>query len=458
MTLALAEKPRNSQVVVPDWVWDCLEDTTPDRKFWITKGLGSGGTYGGAMWHIAMCRINKRSPLSWVIGPAYQQVRDTLIPAFAQVLTEIYGYEEFRDFEITKSGFPGIHLKRSKQDILFKSANKPERFVGSSISHCLTTEPGLIAKVAFEKSSMRIRCPKATRRQAMFEGTPEGVGNWYEQEANFEGEFNESKNYRRITLWTDDNPYLDNYADTVRQTYSYDSAKLESYLYGRFVPFTKGTAYWEFAHSRNVKLNLIPSEVIPLTITWDWNYTPLAWCAWQRQNVWTRLGEQFTRMAVLGESSGRSKGIPDACAEFTAQFPPEKFKNTPIEIDGGCDGYSNSHLSSLTAFSQVKEILSKYYTNVRVVAERSAPLIKHRLQRHNALLSYAYLVIAAWCQNTIKSHELTSLKKDTWEIEKKNKDFHTHWADALGYSIFRTTKGLDLEQNDGKSRKIYGFN
>jgi hypothetical protein len=445
------------RILTPDWVYDCLEDKTPKRKFWITKGLGSGGTFGGVWWHLALCRINKHSPRSWAIAPTYQQVQDTLIPTFTAVLNEIFGHKEGKDYELVKTGFPRIELKRTNQEILFKSANRPDRFVGPSISHALMTEPGLIGREAFEKSSVRIRCPKASRLQAMFEGTPEGLGNWYEQEANFEGEFNEAKNYRRITLWTEDNPHLDNYADTVKQTYSYDPFKLESYLYGRFVPFTKGNAYWEFAHSRNVKLDVKPSEQSTITMTWDWNHTPLAWVALQKRTVWTLSG-QYTRYEVSGESSGKSKGIMDACAEFIAQYPPERYKNTPIEIDGGCDGYAQSHLSSLCAFDQVIQVLKKYYNNVRVVAERSAPRIEHRLQRHNALLAYSYLIVAAWCRNTIKSHETTNLKPNTWDIDKPKNDLFSHWGDALGYAIFRLTKGLDLEQNDGKHRKIYGTN
>lgn len=455
---ALAERVHR-HIIAPDWVYDLLDDKTHNRRFWVTKGLGAGGTYGSALWHLLLCKINKRSKLSWAIAPTYQQVVDTLIPTFVEVMTQQLCYRDLEDFEVIRSGFPRIHLLRTGQEIHFKSGNKPERLVGASISHCLMTEPGLIKREAYEKSSARLRCPKAERIQYLLEGTPEGLGNFYEQEANFEGEIDNGRNYRRIVLWTVDNLHLPSgYVDNLKRTYAYDPHKLESYLYGRFIPFTKGNAYWEFAHSRNVKLDLTPSEHSTITITWDWNHTPLAFVAWQKKNIWTKAGDKFARIEVLGESSGRSKGIMDACAEFIAQFPPEKFRNTPIEVDGASDGFNKSHLSSLCAFDQVLQTLRKYYNNVSCVADKHPPRIEHRLQRHNALLAYGYLVIAAWCRNTIKAHEQTNLKKNTWETEKPDGEDWTHWGEALGYSIFRSTKGLDLDKNDGKNRKIYGLN
>lgn len=457
--LATQEKPKAKELIAPDWVFDILEDDTQSRRFWITKGLGAGGTYGAALWHLALCKINKNSRMSWAIAPTYQQVVDTLIPTFIEVLTKEFEWVDTEDFEVIRSGFPRINLLATGQEIHFKSGNKPERLVGASISHCLMTEPGLIKREAYEKSSARLRCGNAKRIQYLLEGTPEGLGNFYETEANFEGEIDEARNYRRVILWTEDNQHLpSDYVDNLKRTYAYDLHKLESYLYGRFVPFTKGNAYWEFAHSRNVKLDLKPSEHTPLTITFDWNHTPLAFVAWQEKTVWTKSADKYSRIEVLGESSGRSKGIMDACAEFIAQFPPERFKNTPIRVDGAADGYNKSHLASLCAFDQVLQALRRYYTNVSCVAEKHPPRIEHRLQRHNALLAYGYLVVAAWCRNTIRAHEQTNLKKDTWETEKPAGENWTHWGEALGYSIFRHTKGLNLDKNDGKNKKTYGLN
>lgn len=458
MSLALAtNEHQNTSLTIPDWTYDILQDPTKNRRFWITKGLGSGGTYGTAIWHYAMCLINSRSQFSWAIAPTFQQVNDTLLPTFVDVLQSLFNLEESRDFDVIRSPFPLIRLNKNNQIIYLKSGNRPENFVGPSISHCSMSEPALMRRMAYEKSSARLRCPHARQLQYVVEGSPEGVDDWYEQAANFEEGIDEKNNRQRIILWTDDNPVFDeSYVQNLEQTYSYDPHKLQSYRYGLFVPFTKGTAYWEFKHSRNVKLDLKPIPNVTITMTWDWNHTPLAWCALQKQVVWTKDGGRYERYVVLNESSGKYSGILDSCAEFIAQFPPAIYRDTPIEIDGGCDGYNKSHLSSSAAFTQVLDALKAYYTNVSVVAAKSAPRIQARLQKHNALLAYSYLVIPKWCRNTISSHEKTNLIKGTWQIEKPQGDMVSHWGDALGTALFRLTKHLDLEKPNTK--QIYGFN
>ena len=460
MSLALVKETEEEIIIqneMPDWVFDVLQDDTKQKRFWITKGLGAGGTYGGVIWHIELCNINYLSPRSWVIAPTYAQIMDTMIPTFVEVLTTLYQMEEGTDFEVIRSANPRIELKNTGQQILFKSGNRPERFVGPSISHVLMSEPGLIKREAYEKSSARLRCPKAFRLQYMGEGTPEGLGNFYEKEANFPEGVHPKKNAERIILHTSDNKVLGpDYVNVLKETYSYDPHKLRSYLYGEFIGFVKGTAYWELSHARNIKLDLKPSPLLPITMMWDWNHTPLAWCAGQVLPVWTKQSTKFDRATILGESTGKYSGIIDSCAEFITQFDPEVYKNTPIEIDGGCDGYFKSHLTDSCAFEQVEACLKKYYNNVSVVASRSAPPIKDRLQKHNAILAYGFLVIAKWCRNTITSHEQTNLIDGQWKIKKDGKDMVTHWADAVGYWLFRTFKHIDLDKPNHK--QIYGFN
>lgn len=455
--LAVSGDEVKQAVLIPDWVHEVLENDTKHHRFWITKGLGAGGTYGAAIWHYLMCLINYRSPFSWAIAPTFQQVADTLIPVMSEVLSQVFLLEEGVDYDIVRSQFPRIDLRKNKQSILFKSANRPERFVGPSISHCWMSEPGLAKREAYQKSSARLRCPKAERLQYMLEGSPEGLGNFFEEDGNFPEGLDEVNNRTRIILWTHDNPVLGNdYVENLKRVYQHDEHKIQSYVYGRFVAFTKGTGYWEFRHSRNVKLDMEASPALPLVMTWDWNHTPLAWCALQKQHIWTKRGTKYDRYTVLGESSGKYSGIMDSCAEFISQFPPDKYGDTPIEIDGGNDGYFKSHLAGSCAFDQVYDCLRKYYRNVTIVAARAAPLVKDRLQKHNALLAYQYLAIAAWCRNTIKSHEQTNLVQGTWKIEKSNGDMVTHWGDALGYALFRMTKHLDLA--NPKAKQIYGFN
>lgn len=433
---------------LPDWVWDVINDTTEERVFWITKGLGSGGTYGLAIWHYLKCLQNNRSKYSWSIAPTYQQVADTLIPTFTEVLTAFFGLEELKDYELIQSGRPRLILKGG-QEIHFKSANRPDRMVGPSISHASGTEVGLWPRMAFEKSSARVRCPKAVSLQYLGEGTPEGM-NWWEKEANIPVEIEEERNYRRVVLHTADNLHLKpGYVDKLIRTYSYDPQKLESYLYGRFVPFTKGTAYWEFVEARDVLADFKASRYLPIRFTWDFGISPLPWVAIQAQPV-ERGGMRQTCFRAVAESSGKSRGLLDACAEFVEAFDPVEFSDTTIELDGGHDGFAGSHLADSCAFDTIQQYLKKFYRHVVVVASRSAPLRKDRLERTNALFAYRMHQVDSRCVNLINSYRMSCLKEGTWELEKKRGEDYTHFADAASNALFNMTKSMDLENQTHK--------
>lgn len=455
--LALADSDE-AHYTLPDWVWDILTDTTQDRRFWITKGLGSGGTYGGVMWHYLMCQLNADSRFSWAVAPTFQQVKDTLIPTFYQVLTQEFGLEDGTDFEINESQSPQIRFTDSKQIITFRSANRPERMVGPSISHILGTEPGLWPELAFQKSSSRLRCPRAVCRQALYEGTPEGLGNTFEREANFDEGIDEKRNSVRVILYTEDNEHIpDSYVSNLTRIYEHDPAKLESYLYGNFVGFTRGTAYWEYHESRNVKLDLIPSPKLPLIFAWDFG-NPVATVFLQEQLI-QRNGQFIKRYPALGEGSGTAKGYMEACAEFVAWVSqlPGDYTDTPIHLDGGHDGYFGHHLSDGCAFEMIAQYLRRYFRRVETVAMEAAPLVKDRLERANALFALERAQVAAWCTNLRKSLTHSNTKEGTWKLEKKKggQDF-THPADAYTNALFRLTLHEDIERPN--ARKTYGLN
>lgn len=449
-----SETGTHYHIEYPYWVTVALADETRKRRFWITKGLGSGGTHGAVMWHIRLCFENEHSPLSWSIAPTFQHVADTLIPTFADIMQNDYGMAEDVDYSIVASNRPRIILLKRGQEIHFKSANRADQMVGPSVSHISGTEVGLWPERAYEKSSNRLRCPKAKRLQYLGEGTPEGF-NWWEKLANFQEGVDEKRNARRIVVHTEDNTYLPGYIDDLRRTYEYDPAKLESYAYGRFVSFTKGTAYWEFLERRNIKADLVVSPFLPILLCFDFNKSPIAWVGMQRQAV-EILGQRYFRFAALEESTGKSRGLQDACAEFLAAFPPSKFRDTKIEIYGDPSGYAGHYSSLNDGYQQILSYLKPYYTSVSIQASHAAPKIQHRLERTNALLAYELYVVAAKCTNLIKSHKLTNLKNGTWDFEKPTGEDWTHWSDATGYPLYQLTKGDDLDKPGRK--KIYGIN
>lgn len=433
------------EVTIPWWAHDIADDWTQDRTFWVTGGLGSGKTWGTCLWHIIRCFDNADAPVSWSVAPTFPKAEAILAPTFREVLQDVFGMQENVDFKITYDCPLEIRLFETNQTIYLHSANRYHLMVGESISHFSATEVGYYPNEEwFIKCKQRLRSPKAKVRQACCEGTPEGF-NWYQKYADFE-DFDEVRNFKRMILHSDDNPHLpDGYIENnIVAPLAHDPGRLESYRYGRFVPFTKGTAYWEFFHSRNVVSDVKPSQYLPLIFTWDFGVTPLAWVAMQRQQHRTRLGIQYQRFTAIAEGSGKARGVLDGCAEFIKAFDPSIYRDTPIEIDGGQDGYSGSWLTPSCAYDQIHQVLTQYYRNVTIVAARAAPTIESRLNKVNALLAYERYVISSQCQNLIKSHAQTALKDGTWQLDKKGNNDPSHFSDAACHPLFRLAKDEHL--------------
>lgn len=426
------------------------------REFYITKGYGAGGTYGLPIWHIQMCRRNRGSEDSWAIAPTFGQVIDTLIPAFTTCFEEVFQWKEGVHFTVNISTQPRIKLLRTGQTIWFKSAHRPDRLVGPSISHLSGTEPGLWPELAFQKSFVRVRCPRARVLQKFLEGTPEGLGNGYEQRANFPEGVNLEKNRRRIILWTEDNPaLLPQYVEQIRQDWEHDPQKLLSYTRGIFTAFTRGSAYWAFSELRNTSSEVRANPATPLIMCWDLGVTPLAWVVLQKQ-PWQKNGVHKPRFVAIQEAEIQARGVEDACHEFIAKFPPTRYRDTPIEIDGGHDGHSGNYFVAGSAYDLIRNTLSKHYRSVTVTAERSAPEVRDRLQLVNRAFSWELFVVAKWCKNLIRSLTQSNTKPGTWILDKPKGKDPTHYADGPGYALFSRMRGLDFD--DPRDRRIYGIN
>lgn len=436
---------------IPDWVFDCLKCDEQYRKFFITKGIGSGGTYGACLWHLVMCAINSESVLSWFVAPTFSQIMSPVIPTFCDILTTKFGMQENVDFQVRVGSSIKLLLRNSNQVIAFKSANKPGSLVAASISHLTGTELPFWPEESFQRAVQRVRCPKATRLQSMFEFAPEGAENWASNLCDFPPGLNKELNAERVILWTADNKHQPpGYIKSLEDLYGYDQNRLRAYLYGEITPFSKSTAYWEYRPHLHVGPTK-PARILPLRISWDFNLSPIAWVAIQKQPMIT-LHKQFYVYSCLAESSGHSRGLLDACAEIVATFPPQYWANTEIEIDGDPAGHAGHVSSGTNPYDIIKKYLRQFYPNLTVVAPRSAPSIQARLERTNQLFAYNRVVIDPRCEMLKGGLRDTQLKKGQWEILKPPNDKHTHHPDAASYGLFNLAKDDILDGNRVKKR------
>lgn len=409
------------------------------------------------MWDLELCfGENKHSPTSWVVGPTFAQIEDPIISTLVEVLKDHYKLEAGEHYDLNISGRPKLTLSNG-HTIRFKSAKRPDTLVAENISHARCTEPGLFSELVFERLTGRVRCPKAGRLQRLFEGTPEGMTAW-ERLANFPEGIDEVNNARRIIVETADNWRLpQGFLPKLEQTLQHDPAKLVSYTKGLFMPFQKGTAYWDFRESREVVQNTEIDPNLPLILSWDFNKWPLAWVLMQKtsKQILNYRREVYTQ---INEANGNARGLLDALADFLVKVPPSRFGHLHIDIHGDRSGYSGTHRTAEEGsdYHVIAKYLRDRFRSVSIKVPKANPLVKDRLNQHNRLFAYERYKIDARCRNTIRSYQETRLKDGQWEVEKPPGEDVTHFGEAAGYALFEETKNQDFENPN--STRIYGVN
>lgn len=441
----------------PWWVTQAIADTTSFRDIHITKGYGSGGTYGAALWHLHRCFFNNRkAPVSWVVAPTFAQIEDPIIRTLVEVLRDHYKLEVGDDYELNISGRPKITLPTG-QIIRFKTASRPSSLVAENVSHIWSTEPGLYEDLVFERLTGRVRAPEATCHQRLFEGTPEGMTAW-EKLANFPEGVDTANNAIRFIVETADNWRLPpGYITKLEATLQHDPAKLASYTKGLFMPFIKGLAYWDFRESRDVVFNTTIDPNLPLILSWDFNKWPLAWVLMQKT---TKQILDYRREVYVqvNEADGNARGLLDALADFLRKVPPDLYRHMHIDVHGDRSGYSGTHRTAEQGsdYHVILQYLRERFRSVSVKVPTVNPLIKDRLNQHNRLFAYERYKIDARCRNTIRSYQQTKLKDGEWAVEKPANEDVTHFGEAAGYALFEETKSQDFEIPN--KPRIYGIN
>jgi hypothetical protein len=466
----VSPKPIEKQVTTPWWVWDTIQDETNLRVHWITGGLGSGKSHGGQIWDIKRCLQNgvqmsePKPSISWTVAPNYR-ICETLLNLTLQVALDVFQMREGKHFWLRRSFPRQIDFTPMKLNhrLYFLSADNPEHFVSDSITHWRWSEVGVSKALVYEKLQDRLRDRRAKILQGLGDGTPEGSDNHYAELANIPGEgrvrFDTERNFSRYIIETGDNSHnlAPGYVEALRDRYRYDPIKLMSYEKGLFVRFDKGSAYWEFVESRNVEQSDVkPSPSLKINLTFDFNVSPLAAVVIQEFMAQRNfLAPREKKMIALWESSGESRGLMDVVAEFGAAFPIGQYRHTPIEVYGDASGWARNIHSSGSDYAMIEQYLRALgYQNVTVLAAKSNPMVKHRLEKTAALMAYERFSVLPSCRKLISSFVKTSLKEGTFEIEKPTGETWTHFADGCTYAMYQLAKDIDV--TSPHARKVFG--
>lgn len=435
----------------------------------MTGGIGSGKSYGGAIWDISRILDNAvpmsdpKPSKSWTVAPNYR-ICETLLELTIQVAADVFGLREGVHFHYRRTFPRELDFSPSKLNhrVLFLSADDPTKFVSDSITHWRWSEVGVSKALVYEKLQDRLRDRRAKVPSALGEGSPEGL-NHFADLANIPGvgldRLDNERNFRRYIARTVDNVknLSPGYLDALYARYAHDPAKIKSYALGEFVPFSKGSAYWEFIESRNTTDAMAPDPNTPIAFCWDFNVSPLAWTAAQRRRYKAeRFGPAIQQVVAFAESTGEARGTLEGVAEFAARFPVSQFAYTPIHVYGDRNGWSASHKMVGSDFEEIEQCLQRAgYRRVEIRASRGAnPRIKQRLETVAQLMAYKMFVVTSDCRKLISSFNKTCLKDGTWDIEKPAGEDWTHYSDSIGYYLYQEFKDTNIV--DPNARPVLG--
>ena len=151
-----------------------------ERHLFCPAGLGSGKTRGLGLWAFDRAYQNARPDIrlaGLLVEPTYKQVQRILVRELRELAAELdLDYHYLKQEQVFTLHFgDGLSF-----DLLLGSADRPETLVGPNLCFVGLDEAGFMKAEAFEKTIPRVRHPKATYKQWLATGTPEGFGPYYE--------------------------------------------------------------------------------------------------------------------------------------------------------------------------------------------------------------------------------------------------------------------------------------
>lgn len=200
-----------------------------DRFSGFIGGIGSGKSYAGAAK--AILAADRLGGLGLVVSPTYPMLRDATLRSFQELADS-----QIADFHKTEM----IVSMRNGAEILFRSADKPDRLRGPNISWAWLDEASMCPPGTWEIVIGRLRA-QGRAGPAWVTSTPKGR-NWLYGIAP------------QLTIFrakTQENPYLDSeFVKSLELAYTGSFAAQE--LGGEFVSW-EGLVYDEFQRDTHVK-------------------------------------------------------------------------------------------------------------------------------------------------------------------------------------------------------------
>ena len=373
----------------------------------MVAGYGAGKSQA-AVIRIALLALKYKGLSFAFVEPTYDLIRLIAFPRFEEIL-DSWGIK----YNLNKADAI-IKLDNGSQ-IIFRSADSPERLVGFEVSDAVIDEADTLridqARTVWTKMLGRIRerKPDNSPNTLAAVSTPEGFGFMYEMWGKEKRE-----GYELIKAPTSSNPYLpDGYIAQLQATYS--GSQLSAYLDGNFVNLNAGSVYHEFDRNLNATNQTIMADDV-LHIGLDFNVANMS----------------AVVHVVRGDSVHAANEITGVFDTPTmGRILKEKYPAHRILIYPDASGNARK---SNNASESDHSILRSF--GFQVLVNSRNPFVKDRVLSVNAMINNQnerrYFVNAQYCPSLAESLEKQSYDKNGEPDKKSGFD---HVVDATGYFI-----------------------
>ena len=374
----------------------------------MVAGYGAGKSQA-AVIRIALLALKYKGLSFGFVEPTYDLIRLIAFPRFEEIL-DSWGVK----YNLNKADAI-IKLDNGSQ-IIFRSADSPERLVGFEVSDAVIDEADTLridqARTVWTKMLGRIRerKPDGMPNTLAAVSTPEGFGFMYEMWGKEPRE-----GYELIKAPTSSNPYLpDGYIAQLQATYS--GSQLSAYLDGNFVNLNAGSVYHEFDRNLNATNQTIMADDV-LHIGLDFNVANMSAVV----HV-VRVDSVHAVNEITGVFDTPTMG-----RILKEKYPAHRILIYP-------DASGNARKSNNASESD-HSILRSF--GFQVLVNSRNPFVKDRVLSVNAMINNQgerrYFVNAQYCPSLAESLEKQSYDIKTGDPDKKGG--FDHVVDATGYFI-----------------------
>lgn len=353
-------------------------------------GIGSGKTFAGA---VKGAHLSRPGTLGLVVAPTYPMLRDATLRSYAELLGD--------RLEVHKGEMLG--RIRGGGEILFRSADQPDRLRGPNIHWAHIDEGALCPAGAWDITIGRLRAG-GTAGPCFITSTPKGR-NWLYEKA---------EQMRIFRAHTRDNPYLAReFVDSLEAAYSGKFALQE--LGGEFVGF-EGLVYDEFGRDTHLAERAGPWKRVIIAADEGYTNPAVLLVIGQDNDGRGHVIEEFYQRRVL------QGDVVKACKALVAQHKAETAQVDP------------------SAAGLIAEMLA-----AGIPARAANNTVRDGIQAVKSRLARAgdgrpRLTFGAGCANTLAELESYAWKERSGNMQDEPEKINDHAMDALRYGVMYLDK------------------